>query len=39
VKTDLMSLVHEFHAGRLPIHSLNFGIITLLPNIADEVRI
>jgi hypothetical protein len=34
-----MSLFHEFHAGRLPIHSLNFGIITLLPKIADAVWI
>jgi hypothetical protein len=25
VKSDLMSLFHEFHAGRLPIHNLNFG--------------
>jgi hypothetical protein len=30
---------YEFHAGRLPIHSLNFGIITLLPKIADAARI
>jgi hypothetical protein len=35
VKPDLMNLFYEFHAGRLPIHSLNFGIITLLPKIAD----
>jgi hypothetical protein len=39
VKTDLMSLFHEFHAGRLPINSLNFGIITLLLKIADTVQI
>ena len=31
VKPDLMNLFYEFHARRLPIHSLNFGIITLLP--------
>jgi hypothetical protein len=35
VKPDLMNLFYEFHAGRLPIHSLNFRIITLLPKIAD----
>ena len=39
VKPDLMSLFHEFHAGRLPIHSLNFGVLTLLPKITDAVRI
>jgi len=39
VKPDLMSLFHEFHAGRLPIHSLNFGVLTLLPKIIDAVRI
>jgi len=30
-----MNLFIEFHAGRLPIHSLNFRIITLLPKITD----
>ena len=39
VKPDLMSLFYEFHAGRLPIHSLNFGVITLLSKIADAARI
>jgi hypothetical protein len=39
VKPDLMKLFVEFHAGRLLIHSLNFGIITLLPKMADAVRI
>jgi hypothetical protein len=39
VKADLMSLFYEFHAGRLPIHSLNFGVITLLPKISDATRI
>jgi len=39
LKPDLMSLFYEFHARRLPIHSLNFGIITLLPKIADVARI
>jgi hypothetical protein len=27
VKSDLMSLFLEFHSGRLPIHSLNFGYL------------
>ena len=39
VKPDLMSLFYEFHAGRLPIHSLNFRVITLLPKITDAIRI
>jgi hypothetical protein len=39
VKPDLMNLFYEFHARRLSIHSQNFGVITLLPNIADAARI
>jgi len=39
LKPDLMSLFYEFHAGRLPIHTLNFGVITLLPKITDVARI
>ena len=39
MKPDLMNLFYEFHAGRLPIHSLNFRVITLLPKIADMARI
>jgi hypothetical protein len=39
VKHDLMSLFNEFHAGRLPIHSLNFGIITLLPKVTEAIQI
>jgi hypothetical protein len=34
-----MNLFYEFHAGRLLIHSLNFGVITLLPKIANAARI
>jgi hypothetical protein len=34
-----MSLFYEFHARRLPIHSLNFGVISLLPKIAEVTRI
>jgi hypothetical protein len=34
-----MSLFLEFHIERLPIHSLNFGILTLLPKVVDAVRI
>jgi hypothetical protein len=39
VKLDLMGLFHEFHVERLSIHSINFGVITLLPKIAEAVRI
>jgi hypothetical protein len=39
VKSDLMSLFLEFHSGRLPIHSQNFGILTLLPKVTDAVWI
>ena len=39
VKPDLINLFVEFHAGRLSIHSLNFGVITLLPKISDAIRI
>ena len=34
-----MSLFNEFHVGRLSIHSLNFGVITLLPKVSDTIRI
>jgi hypothetical protein len=39
VKLNLMSLFLEFHMERLPIHNLNFGILTLLPKVVDAVRI
>jgi len=39
VKQDFMSLFYEFRMGRLHIHSLNFGVITLLPKITDAARI
>jgi hypothetical protein len=31
IKEDLMAMFREFHNGNLPLFSLNFGIITLLP--------
>jgi hypothetical protein len=30
IKPELMALFQEFHNGTLPLHSLNFGVITLL---------
>ena len=39
IKGDLMQLFYDFHQGTQPIHSLNFGVITLLPKKADASRI
>ena len=39
IEPDLLSLFHEFYCRRLPIHSLNFGIITLLPKKVDATKI
>jgi mannosylglycoprotein endo-beta-mannosidase len=38
VKPNLTSLFYQFHDGRVPIHSLNFRILTLLPKVTDAVR-
>jgi len=39
LKYDLMALFEEFHTGTLPIHSLNFRNIILLPKTNDAKRI
>ncbi|WVZ67109.1 hypothetical protein U9M48_016236 [Paspalum notatum var. saurae] len=39
IKVDLMMLFVEFHKGCLPLYSLNFGIITLLPKEKDAKHI
>jgi hypothetical protein len=31
IKSDLMSLFQELHSGELPVFSLNFGVISLIP--------
>ena len=31
IKDDLMAMFRDFHSGDLPLFSLNFGIITLIP--------
>jgi hypothetical protein len=36
---DLMALFHEFHRGMLPMYSLNFGMIILLPMCEEVVKI
>jgi hypothetical protein len=39
IKGDLMALFCDFHEGRLPLFSLNFGIITLLPKQKEATHI
>ena len=39
IKDDLMALFREFGLGCLPMHSLNFGTIILLPKSNDASRI
>jgi hypothetical protein len=39
IKDDLMALFRDFHDGSLPLFSLNFGIITLLPKELEVKRI
>jgi hypothetical protein len=39
IKADLMALFHDFHKGELPLFSLNFGIITLLPKCQEAIKI
>jgi len=39
IKDDLMALFDDFHNGTLPLHSLNFGTIILLPKSNDAKQI
>ena len=39
IKDDLMAIFVEFHNGTLPLYSLNFDIITLLPKKDNMVQI
>ena len=39
IKGDLMQMFHELHSGDLPLLSLNFGVITLLPKTQDASKI
>jgi hypothetical protein len=39
IKDNLMELLREFHDGRLPLYSLNFGMIILLPKSREATRI
>jgi hypothetical protein len=39
IKGDLMVLFKDFHENKLPLYSLNFGIITLLPKLKEATHI
>jgi hypothetical protein len=39
VKNDLMTLFRELHRGDLPLYSLNFGMIILLPKCREAAKI
>jgi hypothetical protein len=39
IKDDLMAMFRDFHRGNLPLFSLNFGIITLLPKEKEVKKI
>jgi hypothetical protein len=39
VKNDIMQLFADFHDGKVEISRINYGVITLLPKVADAARI
>jgi mannosylglycoprotein endo-beta-mannosidase len=39
IKDDLMAMFRDFHNGELPLFSLNFGIVTLLPKEKEVKKI
>jgi hypothetical protein len=39
IKVDLLALFKDFCEGHLPIYSLNFGVITLLPKTKEVTKI
>lgn len=39
IKKDLMAMFNDFHKEELPLHSLNFGIITLPPKHKEAKQI
>ena len=39
IKGDLMAMLSEFHKGELPLYSLNFGTIILLPKCKEAIKI
>ena len=39
IKGDLMNMFHDLHKGDLPLFSLHFGVITLLPKTQEASKI
>jgi hypothetical protein len=39
IKKDLMAMFDSFYEGLLPIHSINFGTIILIPKCSDAISI
>ena len=39
IKGDLMQMFHDLHRGDIPLFSLNFGVIKLLPKTQDASKI
>jgi hypothetical protein len=39
IKDDLLAMFEELHEEKLPLFSLNFGIITLVPKLEEVTRI
>jgi hypothetical protein len=39
IKDDLMAMFRDFHSVDLPLFSLNFGIITLIPKLKEVKKI
>jgi len=39
IKGDLMLMFHDLHKGNLPLFSLNFAVITLLPKTQEANKI
>ncbi|WVZ53298.1 hypothetical protein U9M48_004264 [Paspalum notatum var. saurae] len=39
IKDDIMQMFLDLHAGDLPLFSLNFGVITLVPKVLEANRI
>lgn len=35
IKGDLMSMIHDIHSEDIPLFSLNFGVITLIPKVHE----
>ena len=39
IKVDLLELFKDFHSGCLPLSSLNYGTIILLPKCVEAMKI